>query len=740
MTLFSALLFSIFTSAMFFIKGQFFSGSGSTDLLTYFSYVPYICIIVIPSLCYKSSITIYDDFIPQGRLKRVLKSFCRSFSYFAFYVIMLLPVCLLVNLFGSLDWGQVFISFFALFLYGACLISLCLFVNELISNSIAAFVLSALLLALFNSIHIIPLYIDGPKILTLLCQKLSFAWHFDAASKGIIDSRDIFWLLLWTLFFIFAAFFTIEFKKGLKLSKRQNYFFGAILVIFILALANSSNYFFRLDFSKNKSYSCGEYTKKLVQNLDDNLNITYYRSGQLAKLYPQIRDVSDFLNSYSIMNKKINFTIKDPDKDSSLQTLLANYGVTSQQLQNSGVNSTQFINVYSAIVLEYKGRVALIPFIMSSQTLEYDLAIRLKNLISQKNIGVNIVVANGMTIEDDYNFIIPWLNSQGLEANPLYITDPAFAQTLDHCQGPLLIIGDSQVNIENAIAIENYILSGKSNAIFALSPYSCSIEDDWSITANQRTNLIEMLENWGVVFTDKIAGDISCARITMYSEEGQTDNPFEQSSAITQVLNYPLWPSLLPQQNCRLGMTLFWPVSLELSQNAQPYLVTSPQGFNYQTDRASPSRLLETNPFLQTLENAADKEKSSQIIGAQITGPLNGLYNYGSCPDSNIIVIPDQYFLNTLMTGYIGGDFGDYRNFEFLSNCILNLNGESQLAELQAKTKRDTSLYKVNDLTQFVRLMRLVYAVCFIILPLLYFLLFIAGLWLSKKRRIKINV
>ena len=169
MTLFSALLFSIFTSAMFFIKGQFFSGSGSTDLLTYFSYVPYICIIVIPSLCYKSSITIYDDFIPQGRLKRVLKSFCRAFSYFAFYVIMLLPVCLLVNLFGSLDWGQVFISFFALFLYGACLISLCLFVNELISNSIAAFVLSALLLALFNSIHIIPLYIDGPKILTLLC-------------------------------------------------------------------------------------------------------------------------------------------------------------------------------------------------------------------------------------------------------------------------------------------------------------------------------------------------------------------------------------------------------------------------------------------------------------------------------------------------------------------------------------------------------------------------------------------
>ena len=362
---------------------------------------------------------------------------------------------------------------------------------------------------------------------------------------------------------------------------------------------------------------------------------------------------------------------------------------------------------------------------MSSKTLEYDLDIRLKSLLSGKSLGINIIIANGMSIDDDYSLLVPWFNSQGIQTNVLYLEDPAFSTMLEQAQGPLLVIGDSEVYIENAVAIENYILNKNSNAIFAVSPYSAAIDDDWSITANKRTNLVEILENWGVRFTDSIAADISCARITMYSDDDTVE-----------ILNYPLWISLLPQQYCKGGMTLFWPVCLELSQNAMPYLVTSSMGYSYQTDKASPSRLIETNPFFITVENSGDKTKGTQIIGAQITGPLTGLFNYGSSSDSNIIVIPDQYFLNTLMTGYIGGDYGDYRNFDFISNCVLSLNGENDLAALQSKTSRDTSLYKITDLSQLVKLMRLVYAVIFIILPLVYVIIFVGKRIFRKKAAI----
>ena len=728
MTLFSAILFSVFTSVMFFIKGQFFAGLGTTDLLTYFSSLPYVCIIVIPCLCYKRSISIYDDFIPQSRLKKLWKDFYQAFTRFSVLILMMLPVCLLINLFGSTDAGQIFTSFICLLFYGACLISLCIFINELIPNSIASFTVSAIILAIFNSIHNVSLYVNAPGFITEVCKQLSFAWHFDAASKGIFDTRDILWLLLWAVFFLFASYFTVEIKRGYRTSKNQNIFITVIVYIFILALATFNNIFSRLDFSKNKSFSVSSYTKDVVESLDDTLNITYYRSGSLSKLYPQIRDVTDFLNSFSILDKQIHFTIKDPDKDSETKTILENYGITSQQLQNTGVNSTEFINVYSAVVLEYKGNVQLIPFIMSGQTLEYDLDIRLKNLITKKNIAVNILVGNEMSLTEDYSYIIPWLSSQGILVNPIYLEDPTFTQVLASRTGPLFVIGDSNINIEKAIAIENYILNKNHNAMFAVSPYSATIEDDWSVTANKWTNVVEIIENWGVRFTDKIAADISCARITMYSDDDHKE-----------ILNYPLWPSLMPQQNCSLGMTLFWPVCLELSQNAEPYLVTSSLGYNYQTDKASPSRLLETNPFLVKVDDAANHQRGTQIIGAQITGPLTGLFNYGSCEDSNIIVIPDQYFLNTTMTGYIGGDFGDYRNFEFISNCILNLNGEGELAKLQSKTKRDTSLYKINDFAQLLRLMYLVYVVCFVIIPLIYVVAFITTRIIRNKRRININ-
>lgn len=715
MTLFSAIIFSVFTSVMFFIKGQFFTGSGTTDLLTYFSSAPYICIIVIPALCYKKSIAIYNDFIPVKRIIFQLKYFARIFLQYSIIIAMMFPVCILVNLFGSIDAGQVFTGIFCLLLYGAAIISLCLFINELLPNGIAAFVISALLLAIFNSIHVVPLYFNLNNFASSICKHLSFAWHFDAASKGIIDTRDLLWLLSCTALFIFSKYLCIEIKKGRRYNKNQKLFITGLFLLFALVILNSTRWYKRFDFSKNKSYSVSAYTKKLTDTLDDNLTITYFRSGTLSRLYPQIRDVTDYVNTYSSLSNKIRCTIKDPDKDTDIQTMLQSYGVTTQQIQKSGSTSTEFINVYSSIVLEYKGMVQIIPFIMSSQTLEYDLNIRLRNLITGKNLVLNIIVGNGMNLSDDYSYIIPWLNSQGIASNPLYIDDPSFVQNLELAYGPLLVIGDSEINIENAIAIENYILQQKGNAIFAVTPYSCSIEEDWSITENRRTNIVEMLENWGVQFTDTIAADISCSRITMYSDDDTQE-----------ILNYPQWIDLLPQQFCPLGMTEFWPVSLNLSQNAVPYLITSNAAWTYKADRSSPSRLIETNPFF-IQQDSANHEKETLIIGAQITGGLSGLYNLAECEDSNIIVIPDQYFLNTLMTGYIGGEFGDYRNFEFLGNCFLNLAGETELAKLQSKTTKDTSLYKINDMTQFAKLALLVYIMIFVVLPLFHTGIFVAG-------------
>lgn len=719
-----SVLFTIFLAANYYIRHQFFTGNGSTDLLLFFSAVPYICIIIIPALCYRQSFSVYDNFIPLHGIEKIILTFLTRLILFSVMLLLLIPSVLLVNLFGSIDWGQFFISFISLFFYGAAVISLCTFIDKLINNRISSFVISSLMLAIFNSAHIFTVYIQLPDFLTLIFKQLSFAWHFDGASKGILDSRDIFWFTGATVLFILLANLTDEIKKGRILTKSQKLYKTALLLLPILVMLNGNRWYTRADFSTNKTYSPSKYTKQLLKKADQNIKITYYRSGSLSKLYPQIRDVSDFLITYSGLSKNVSLVIKDPDKDNSSRTLLENYGIQSQQLRTVSSTSTEYLNVYSTITIEHNGNVEVLPFTMSANTLEYDLDGRIKHLISGITRTVNIVIGNGMSLNDDYGYIVPWLNSQGFICNPLSLNDPGFAAALSNCQGPLVVIGDSKIRIEQAIAIEDYILKNKGNGLFMVSPYSADIEENWYLTANKNTNIVEILENWGVIFKPQIGADISCARITMYADDNSE----------TQNINYPLWISLLQQQNTKLGLTLFWPTPLEVSGNAMPYLLSTPMAYAYDVQKMNGvDTLIETNPFVLQTVNTSNKEKETLILAAEITGPLNGLFNAGSTEKSHIIVIPDQFFLNSLMNEYIGGEYGDYRNFEFLTTSLLKLNNEEELAQLQAKTTRDTSFYKISNIEQLNSYRLIVLLISFVIIPLI---IIIAGVFFNvlKKR------
>ncbi len=703
------LLFTVFLSVNYFIRHQFFTGSGTTDLLLFFSAVPYISIIIIPALCYKQSFTVYDNFIPLKNLEKITLTFICRLILFTVMLVLLMPVTIAVNLFGKIDFGQFFVSFLCLFFYGAAVISLCTFVEKLFTNKIITFVISALLLGIFNSAHLFAVYVPVPNAIASIFKQLSFAWHFDAASKGIFDSRDIVCLFGTAILFLLLADSVEEYKKGYVYSLKSDLPKYAKIALAVLVILNGSRWYFRVDFSANKTYSPSKYTKELLRTADSNIKITYYRSNSILKLYPQIRDVTDFLITYSNLNKNVSLIIKDPDKDSSTRTLLENYGIQSQQMRTVSSTSTEYVNVYSAITIEYNGNVELLPFTMTASTLEYDLDGRIKHLLTGVARTVNIVIGNGMSLTEDYSYLMPWLNSQGFICNPLYITDPGFTQNLANSTGPLLIIGDKNVRIEQAIAIEDYILKNKGNALFMVNPYSVDIEENWYLTANRNTNLIEILENWGVIFKPQIAADLSCARITMYAEDNSE----------TQNINYPLWPSVLQQNNTSLGVTMFWATPLQLEQNAEPYLYSTPLAYTYEIEKGNKETLIETNPFILQTVNTSNKEKGTLTIAAKITGPLSGLFNAAETKESNIIVIPDQYMLNSLMNEYIGGDYGDYRNFEFITTALLNLNGEEQLSHLHSKTNRDNSFYKVSDLGQFALLKLIIYGIAFVIIPLL---------------------
>lgn len=726
----AAILFTVFININFFIRQQFFSTSGTTDLVFLFSSVPYISILVIPAICFKLSFSIYDDFVPLGHIKKILVNFCCILILYLLLIILLIPSCILINCFGQIDFGQLISSLIALVFYGAAAISLTLFIYQCCSNSVTALIISAVILAVINSAHLFTVYINLPDVFSSFVKHISFAWHFDAAGKGIIDTRDLIFLAAAALLFTSLNDLILLIKKGKSFRIHEKINYGLLIIISLLGMLNSSRYFVKFDLSKGKTYSISAYTKSLAEKIDSNLKITYYRSGNLSKLYPQVRDVTDFLTVFKSQNKNISLSIKNPDKDDSIKNLLSSYGIQSNQIQSVKNNSREYVDVYSAIVLEYEGNTEVIPFLLNAETLEYDLDGRIKFLLSGQFRIVNIIIGNGLSYnsESGYSYLIPWLNSQGFVCIPHFVDDPTFEMNLENTSGPLLILGDGEVGIDKAVAIEKYILEEKGKAFIAVSPYWVDINNDWGLKANSKTNIVEMLENWGVTFTNRIAGDISCASISMISDS-QEDALYGNNSYNT-IINYPLWINLLNQKNCTKGITLFWPVCLEVTENAEGFLYTTDKAFSYETVKNSSGSLIETNPFVLENSSISNLQKGQQIVGAKITGPLKGLYNLNSCDDSEIVVISDPYFVNTLTNGYNGGDF---KNFDFLTDQLLRLNNEIELAQLHSKVARDTSLYKIYDYDQFSALQKTVYIVVFGAIP--SGLILILSIFLIMNRR-----
>ena len=104
------------------------------------------------------------------------------------------------------------------------------------------------------------------------------------------------------------------------------------------------------------------------------------------------------------------------------------------------------------------------------------------------------------------------------------------------------------------------------------------------------------------------------------------------------------------------------------------------------------------------LENSdiSSYQKESKNLAVEISGQIQGLYNLLETNKEKIIVISDQYFINSLMTGFNSIETMDYRNFDLITNILLKLNGEEELADLQSKISEDTSLYKISDLESFL--------------------------------------
>lgn len=700
----SSLLTVLFCAFRFFFGAKFFvSGLGSTDLRPFFLSVPYVSIITVPVLILRLRPLILDDSIPLAPFKRFFALSLAAFSAFAFPILLLSSIPISVSFFGTVDFGQVVSLFLGIFFYGFCAICAVLFCFSVFpQNAALPLILSASLLALVNFLHLLPLYFELPAFLSWICRKVSFAWHFDSFGKGILDSRNFFYYLILSVTLILLS----SASENKRLGKNPPRL-TSILILSILTLLSlsSSNLYFRLDLTKSKKFTVSKASRELLSKIDSPFRITYFRSNELKELYPQTDDVTEFLADYTSENRKITLTLEKADSER-----LSALGVQGQQIRSDKGTKTEYVTVYSAVLLQYLEKSALIPFVLSTQTLEYDLTQRVQQLLTEKERNVYLLCGNGRSLEESYTYVSPWLTARGFTVTNLdeFSADSVLKNLSSDDE--IAVFGTGEIPYEQEELLKSAIEKG-TKAFFATSPYTTSIEQEWKVSKSKNDAIIPYLNSLGFAFLPALVEDIACQPITMESGEG--------SDAKYVTTNYPLWVSVQSQSEAKQGATVFWGSPISLYGGAEPLLVTTNSAWLQSPAEGVNDDLFLTNPF--TLEKTALQ-----------SGKTPAQYTLAA-KKGNVVLVADQFFVSSLMTGFISGESGDFRNYDFLTGQLLKLRGEGDLASLMEKSAADTSIYKITDESEFNSARKRTLALNFGLLPILIIALFF-GIQIRRRR------
>lgn len=730
LTWISAAVFAVTVNLLFFMTSGFFiEGQGTTEIRTLFSLIPYISILIIPALTMDFSTTSEDaeTMLPISNLKLSVTKWASSFIIYLCFLILLIPSIIIVSVFGDINCPQIISCYIGIILYAAASLSITAFFSELFQSRISAFFLSAGVLFICTVSDLLPLAIKLPGFIADFLNVISFSWHFDAFSKGILDSADIFFYLIVTILFICLSSEYAEYQK-----KRQKplimLLYGLLAVILLI---NTNIYSKRFDITEDRQFSVSEASSDALDELASPLEITYYLSDELERIYPQVKDVKAFLFSYARESSRIALTITNPsgtDAESRLQSL----GIQSQQIQTSEANKTSFVTVYSSILLEYDGNAAVIPFILSTATLEFDLTSRVKTLLAGAQDTVYIIVGNGLSLENEYVYVAPWLQSAGYAVTEI---TPDMLQDLENETGRdvLLILGSAQLSNSDVAAIESWIMKG-NNAFIATAPYTADIVSSWRVNPSAHDYLTDLVDYWGIRLNQALTLDLSNYRLRMYSSTDANQSLY---------LNYPFWIVCLPQfvnpshpvTERFAAFETYWASPLTIYDDERsdspvitPLILSSPSAWLQKPDTEKELPYV-TDPFISENLTPDEETKGQFILSASIEGSLNGYYSTGKSSPVRLIISGDQYFPSTVIE-----NTNSPENLDFLVNALLWLSGKDSILTLKNKGMMNATLYKMTDSVSFARAADISKVILFCIEPLFIGFVAFLSFMLRKKR------
>ena len=148
---------------------------------------------------------------PISSVEVLLGKFFACFSLYSIIVSLTMVYFVILEAYGSPDWGPIFSGYLGYLFLGATFISVGILASALTENQIVAVLLSFGILLLFWLIDWSASF-AGPTAAKIL-QYMSFIEHLEDFQRGVIDSKDVVFYLSFSFFCLFLTTRVVESRR-----------------------------------------------------------------------------------------------------------------------------------------------------------------------------------------------------------------------------------------------------------------------------------------------------------------------------------------------------------------------------------------------------------------------------------------------------------------------------------------------------------------------------------------------
>ncbi len=519
-----------------FFRSAFLVGEASLRIL--FDILPWLLIFLVPAVTMGSISQERGEGTLEFLLTHPLRDhellagkFLAAMIFTAIALLFVFPLAASFEIFGEPDWGVVLGQYLGGLFMAAVLVSLGIFVSSLFRSQIAS-LMTGVALAFFLVIMGFEFVTASlPMTLASLFERLSLLSHFSSTARGVLDLRDLWYYLSAAAVFLGLAYLQLMRRRfGNRRSVYRSYRLGVALFIGIAVLTNvvGARIPGRVDLTRDRIYTLGDATRRVLSGLDDVVNITLFASDRLpAQLKPVLREVKDTLRDYETLGRgNVVVSVKDPGKDPRAAGEAAAMGVSEVRFNVIGEGEFKVKTGYLGLAVSYAGESEAIPFIEDTSDLEYQLTSFIRQLTVKEKPKIAFLAGHGeKNLYSDYRIFSGELDKQ-FQVETVSLDEEG--STLPEGTRVVVVAGPTQRIGEEARSAVRDFLSRGGSALFLIDTVKVS---PGTLTAYpNRESFADFLHPYGVTVEEDIVYDLRANETVRFG-----------GGVVSYLLPYPFW-------------------------------------------------------------------------------------------------------------------------------------------------------------------------------------------------------